>query len=67
MWCILRVKEERWYCPLDISSLLGNEIINWGFALMVQYGMSGVYGYFCNLVICRVIINTFLCNLISMI
>ena len=53
--------------PLGISSLIGNEIISWGFALMVQYGMFGVYGYFSNLVISRVIINIFLCNLISVI
>ena len=40
----------------------GDEIIGWGFTPTVQYGMFKVYEYFCNLVIARVIINTFLCN-----
>ena len=29
---------------------------------MVRYCIFRVYGYFCNLVISRVIINTLLCN-----
>ena len=32
---------------------------------MVRYGIFREYGYFCNLVLSRVIINTLLCNLIN--
>ena len=46
----------------------GDEITGWvcgGEALMVRYSIFWIYEYLCNLVISMVIINTLLCNPIS--
>ena len=44
---------------------MNNKLGCGGEALVVRYGIFRVYGYFCNLVISRIIINTLLCNPIS--
>ena len=55
-------------CLSCITSFVGGEIIGWGYGSKpTQYVIFRVYGYFCNLIISMVIINTFLSNSISMI